>query len=89
MAPNGATTEALVDRITYLGFEVRVELELPNGRKLWAQTTREAAGPLQTGMAVHVRPRATRTFDGDGAETVPAGDSPWWDRRVTMEVHHG
>ena len=43
LEPNGATTEALVDRITYLGFEVRVELELPNGRKLWAQTTREAA----------------------------------------------
>jgi len=35
-----------------------------------------------------VRPRATRTFDGDGAEMRPAGDSPWWDRRVTMEVHH-
>lgn len=89
LEPNGATTRALVDRITYLGFEVRVELELPNERKLWAQTTREAAQPLETGMTVHVRPRATRTFDGDGAETIPAGDSPWWDRRVTMEVHHG
>jgi len=47
------------------------------------------AAPLEPGRTVHVRPRATRTFDGDGVETVPAGDSPWWDRRVTMEVHHG
>jgi sulfate transport system ATP-binding protein len=88
LEPNGTSSEALIDRITYLGFEVRVELELPNGRKLWAQTTREAAEPLEPGRTVHVRPRASRTFDGDGAETRPAGDSPWWDRRVTMEVHH-
>jgi sulfate transport system ATP-binding protein len=98
LAPNGASTEALIDRITYLGFEVRVELELPNGRKLWAQTTRESAAPLEPGETVHVRPRAARTFDSDGAEThaagdgpemLPGSDSPWWDRRVTMEVHHG
>ena len=44
---------------------------------------------METGMKLHVRPRATRTFNGDGAEMVPAGDSPWWDRQVTMEVHHG
>ena len=70
LEPNGVSTEALIDRITYLGFEVRVELELPNGRKLWAQTTREAAAPLEPGKTVHVRPRATRTFDGDGVETL-------------------
>ncbi|MFA4966465.1 MAG: sulfate ABC transporter ATP-binding protein [Thermoleophilia bacterium] len=88
LSANGATTAARVERITYLGFEVRVELELPNGRKLWAQTTRELAQPLAPGLAVHVRPRAARTFDGEGGEVPPAGDSPWWDRRVTMEVHH-
>ena len=60
--------------------------------------TREAAAELEPGETVHVRPRATRTFDADGAEThaagdspemLPGSDSPWWDRRVTMEVHHG
>jgi sulfate transport system ATP-binding protein len=88
LQPNGASTEARIDRITYLGFEVRVELELPNGRKLWAQTTREWAAPLEAGKTVHVRPRATRTFDSDGVEMPRGSDSPWWDRRVTMEVHH-
>jgi sulfate transport system ATP-binding protein len=89
LEPNGASTEALIHRITYLGFEVRVELELPNGRKLWAQTTRESAAPLEPGKSVYVRPRASRTFDSDGVETPGGSDNPWWDRRVTMEVHHG
>jgi sulfate/thiosulfate transport system ATP-binding protein len=88
-APNGTSTVATVDRVTYLGFEVRVELELPNGRRLWAQTTRESAEPLEPGMLVHVRARRAKTVDAAGLESASErDDSPWWDRRVTMELHH-
>jgi sulfate transport system ATP-binding protein len=90
LAPNGTSTAAVIERITHLGFEVRVELELPDGRHLWAQTTREGAEPLTPGMTVHVRARRAKTVDGDGLEVARDwGDSPWGDRRVTMEVHHG
>src|ERR1700693_166885 len=37
---DGTTTEALVQRIVHLGFEVRVELTLPDGREIWAPGTR-------------------------------------------------
>lgn len=39
--------EALVRRIVHLGFEVRVELTLPDGRDVWAQVTRESASELE------------------------------------------
>jgi sulfate transport system ATP-binding protein len=39
--------EALVDRIVHLGFEVRVELKLGDGREVWAQLTRERADELE------------------------------------------
>jgi len=42
-----ATVEALVRRIAHLGFEVRVELTLPDGRDVWAQITRETAAELE------------------------------------------
>ena len=90
LTPNGTSTTAVIERITHLGFEVRVELELPDGRHLWAQTTREGAEPLSPGMLVHVRARQAAAVDGDGLEVARDwGDTPWWDRRVTMEVHHG
>ncbi len=38
---DGSTVEALVRRVVHLGFEVRVELTLPDGRDIWAQVTRE------------------------------------------------
>jgi sulfate transport system ATP-binding protein len=41
------TTEALVQRIVHLGFEVRVELTLPDGREIRAQLTREEAQELE------------------------------------------
>jgi sulfate transport system ATP-binding protein len=89
LQPNGTSTSATVDRVTYLGFEVRVELLLPNGRRLWAQTTREPAKLLEPGSVVHVRARRTRTFEEELPVARDGQDaSPWWDRRVTMEVHH-
>ncbi len=44
--PDGSTVEALVRRVVHLGFEVRVELVLPDGRDIWAQVTRETARSL-------------------------------------------
>lgn len=45
--PDGSTVEALVRRVVHLGFEVRVELTLPDGRDVWAQVTRETATELE------------------------------------------
>ncbi len=42
-----STVEALVRRVVHLGFEVRVELTLPDGRDVWAQVTRETASELE------------------------------------------
>ena len=35
------TTEAMIERVVHLGFEVRVELVRADGEKIWAQLTRE------------------------------------------------
>jgi sulfate transport system ATP-binding protein len=63
-APNGSTQEALIDRVVHLGFEVRVELTLEDGRHLWAQTTRTQAQELElaVGQIVFVRKDAVRNF---------------------------
>jgi hypothetical protein len=48
----------------HLGFEVRVEFTLPDGRHAWAQVTREQAEhlELQEGQIVFVRPARSRVF---------------------------
>jgi sulfate/thiosulfate transport system ATP-binding protein len=58
------TLEALVRRVVHLGFEVRVELTLPDGRDIWAQVTRESAQQLELeeGQILAVRLPAPRTF---------------------------
>jgi sulfate transport system ATP-binding protein len=61
--PAEATTEAVVERVTHLGFEVRVDLALGDGSPVVAQLTRaEAEGlEIRAGEIVHVRadrPRA-------------------------------
>jgi sulfate/thiosulfate transport system ATP-binding protein len=67
--PNGQTTEAMIDRIVHLGFEVRVELTLSDGEQFSVQLTRDEVDQLELseGQIVFVRPRATRVFSGDGA----------------------
>jgi sulfate transport system ATP-binding protein len=57
-------TEALVRRVVHLGFEVRVELTLPDGRDVWAQVTRGSAQELELeeGQILTVRMPAPRTF---------------------------
>jgi sulfate transport system ATP-binding protein len=61
---DGTGTEALVDRVVHLGFEVRVELKLHDGREVWAQVTRETAEQLELreGQILSVRLPAPRVF---------------------------
>ncbi|HTA14151.1 MAG TPA: TOBE-like domain-containing protein [Solirubrobacteraceae bacterium] len=58
------TVEALVRRVVHLGFEVRVELTLPDGRDVWAQVTRETAAELelQEGQILAARLPTPRVF---------------------------
>jgi sulfate transport system ATP-binding protein len=62
--PNGETMSGTIERIVHLGFEVRVELELEDGRECWAQLTREEAEQLELapGGAIFVRPRRAKVF---------------------------
>jgi sulfate transport system ATP-binding protein len=63
-APNGETTEAMIDRIVHLGFEVRVELTLEDGESFSVQLTRDEVDQLELtdGQIVFVRPERTRNF---------------------------
>jgi sulfate/thiosulfate transport system ATP-binding protein len=60
----GDGIEALVRRVVHLGFEVRVELTLPDGRDIWAQVTRETAEQLELkeGQILAVRLPPPRVF---------------------------
>jgi sulfate/thiosulfate transport system ATP-binding protein len=71
--PNGSTSEAEVEHLVYLGFEVRVELALKDGRKLWAQVTREDARQLEleAGKPVHVRLVHSKVFDKATEDALP------------------
>ena len=62
--PNGSTTEAMIERVIHLGFEVRVELLLADGERVWAQVTRDEAEALELreGQVVFVRPSRTQVF---------------------------
>jgi sulfate transport system ATP-binding protein len=45
--PSDQASEAMIDRIIHLGFEVRVELSLGDGESTWVQTTRSEAEELE------------------------------------------
>jgi sulfate transport system ATP-binding protein len=62
--PDETAGEALVERIVHLGFEVRVELKLEDGREVWAQLTRERAAELELeqGQILAARLGAPRVF---------------------------
>jgi sulfate transport system ATP-binding protein len=68
--PNGHSTQAMVERVVHLGFEVRAELVLDDGRRVSAQVTRDEADELELheGQVVFVRPSRTHVFS-----TVSAG----------------
>ena len=61
---NGTTREALVERVLYLGFEVRVELVGEDGERLSVQITRDEAERLEieSGQIVFVSPTRQMTF---------------------------
>jgi sulfate transport system ATP-binding protein len=61
---DSSATEALVQRVVHLGFEVRVELTLPDGRDIWAQVTRGSAEELELeeGQILPVRIPDPRVF---------------------------
>jgi sulfate transport system ATP-binding protein len=54
--PNGSAERATVERVVHLGFEVRADLALDDGREVWVQMTRDEAQALdlQEGTQVFV-----------------------------------
>ena len=66
--PNGTTSQATVQRLVHLGFEVRVELEREDGAAISAQVTREEADTLalEPGSTVYVRPTKEKLFTEAG-----------------------
>ena len=55
---NGTAREALIERVLYLGFEVRVELVRDDGERMSVQLTRDEAERLEieSGQIVFVQP---------------------------------
>ena len=64
LQPNGASREAMVERLTHLGFEVRAELVRDDGEALAVQLTRDQAETLELerGQIVYVHPTRETTF---------------------------
>ncbi|MFN8151148.1 MAG: TOBE-like domain-containing protein [Solirubrobacterales bacterium] len=69
LTPIEGSEEARVERVSHLGFEVRVELSLANGDHAWAQVTRKEDEALQLteGVTVYARPSRARKFEGTEA----------------------
>jgi sulfate transport system ATP-binding protein len=67
LEPNGTSTEAQVDRIVHLGFEVRVEFTREDGEHGWAQLTKAEADQLELiqGQIVYVRQGDAHVFSAD------------------------
>src|SRR4030095_8645243 len=62
--PNGTTSEAMVQRLVHLGFEVRADLVLGDGQRVAVQLSRQDAEELELaqGQILFVRPSRTRQF---------------------------
>jgi sulfate transport system ATP-binding protein len=69
--PDPGSQEAQIERIVQLGFEVRIELALADGKHLWAQLTKAQVEELEleNTQIVYVRPRRQRIFNGAGEPT--------------------
>ena len=52
--PNGSAERATVERVIHLGFEVRADLQLEDGREVWVQMTRDEAEALELVEGVDV-----------------------------------
>jgi sulfate/thiosulfate transport system ATP-binding protein len=66
--PADGAERARIERVVHLGFEVRVELTLPDDVHMWAQVTRAEAQQLdlEEGRSVYVRPSRKKVFNGEG-----------------------
>jgi sulfate transport system ATP-binding protein len=66
LSPDDATVEAELERIVYLGFEVRLEFRLAGGESMWMHLSRSQSEELELeeGQIVFLRPRHTRVFSG-------------------------
>ncbi len=66
LEPAANATEAMIQRLVHLGFEVRAELVLPGGEPLLAQLSRDEADELdlERGQIVYVRPPLAATPRG-------------------------
>jgi sulfate/thiosulfate transport system ATP-binding protein len=66
LEPDSDSTEAMVERVVHLGFEVRAELVRDDGQQLLAQLTQEEAQALELerGLIVYVKPSRETVFAG-------------------------
>ena len=64
LEPDAGSSEAMVERVVHLGFEVRVELVRDDGEHLTVQLTKEEAEQLELerGQIVYVRPSRETVF---------------------------
>lgn len=64
LTPVDGGCRAVVERVVYLGFEVRVELRRDDGVRVWAQVPRDEATrlALTQGQVVSVRSRREQVF---------------------------
>src|SRR6266511_2296819 len=64
LEPDEGSSEAMVERVVHLGFEVRVELVRDDGQHLLVQLAQEEAEllELERGQIVYVRPRHETVF---------------------------
>ena len=67
--PLSTSEEAMIDRIVYLGFEVRIEMTLADESPLIAQLTRAQVEELELSerQIVYVTAARARRFDSNGA----------------------
>jgi sulfate transport system ATP-binding protein len=69
--------EAIIERVSHLGFEVRVELSMASGDRAWAQVTRAEAEDLELeqGQIIFARPSRTKVFEnGKEPDTAPTDE---------------
>jgi sulfate transport system ATP-binding protein len=66
LEPDGESTEAMVERVVHLGFEVRAELVRDDGQHLLTQLTQEEARALELerGLIVYAKPNRQTVFHG-------------------------
>ncbi|MFO7531912.1 MAG: sulfate ABC transporter ATP-binding protein [Candidatus Limnocylindrales bacterium] len=64
ISPFDRSSEAMIERVVYLGFEVRVELVRSDGLRVWAQLARDEAERLEVaeGQVVWVRSDREQVF---------------------------